>query len=129
MLDGNEFDTIGGSLVNLDESIELSMAKMELLNEKCGLNHGPISLVPENPKAVDYLCQMFGFSEERTITEEIRIPICEECMEALYDGDWVLLYCVICNSSQWIYKPESKLDFKPGVSVVWMDDCPKCPKE
>lgn len=129
MLIGNEFDTVGRSPLILNESIDISIAKMELLNEECGLSHGPKHLVPKKPLAVDYLCQMFGFSEEKTITDELRIPICAECIEGLYSGDWVLLYCITCNNSQWVYKPESKLDFNPGVSVVWMDECPKCPKE
>lgn len=113
------------SISSLDETLSIYLAKTDLINEKCYLKHGPSYMDIEIPKAVDYLCQYFGW--EKDITEQFRIPICSECIEGLYDRDWILIYCIICHNSQWIYKPYSRLDYHND--VIWLDNCPKCSNE
>ena len=75
------------------------------------LNHGP---GVEPPKATNYLCQrlddlnkedydpmMLSIPEFSGNLNEfgdtLRIPICDECIAALYDEDWLLFYCLTCN--------------------------------
>jgi len=122
MLDFN-FNYPTGTL-ELDDNLNEYLAKLDLLGEECHLKHAPEELAVEIPQAVDYLCQYFGFNKERSITELFRIPICDECIKGLYDPNWALLYCVGCNSSQWIWKPDSPLDFH--TDVVWLEGCPHC---
>ena len=110
----------------LDTNIELMLALCELDGEQCHLNHGP--LVDENPAAVEYLCQGFGDQETDTVQQEVRIPICEECANALYNEDWILVYCTFCNNSQWIYRPQAKLEYPDGNGIYWLDLCPFCTK-
>jgi hypothetical protein len=87
---------------------------------KCELNHG---FVLEQPEAVDFLCQKF-------ISFELNIPICKECAITLtYSKDWVLLFCVTCLNSQWVYLPNSKNNhlYNEDEKIKWMEDgCPKC---
>ena len=89
--------------------------------EVCDLNHGP---GVEKPQAVDYITQPLGDGGQ------LRIPVCEECRDALHSGGdrWVLLYCLNCLSSQWIDKRYSqRLYHYEGVDgVKWMRECPKC---
>jgi hypothetical protein len=56
----------------------------------------------------------------------LAIPICAECEAALFNDEWVLLYCVRCNASQWIYKPLAKRKYEKGQHVMFMTMCPKC---
>jgi hypothetical protein len=113
-------------LKDLDEMLGFFMAKAELdmINEKCHLNHG----IPEegNPPAVDYLCQNLGLMGIQEVDSTIRIPVCEECAEALYSNEWILFYCVRCHSSQWLYRKLAKREYKEGIHVVWFSVCPKC---
>lgn len=122
MLDFN-FSYNTGTL-ELENSLNEHIAKLELLNEQCHLKHGPEGYDIEIPRAIDYLCQYFGFTKERSITDLLRIPICGECIQGLYDPNWALMYCITCNNSQWIWKPDSKLEFH--TDVVWLDICPNC---
>lgn len=113
-----------GNPLSLDDGLDLHIARLELIDEQCHLKHAPEWMEVENPQAVDYLCQYFGFNKERSITELLRIPICEECIKGIYDPNWALAYCVTCHNSQWFWKPDSKLEFH--TDVVWVDACPKC---
>ncbi|MFA6887397.1 MAG: hypothetical protein WCQ65_10565 [Fermentimonas sp.] len=109
---------------NNDLNLLASMANLEIEDSKCQLNHG--IAFDDNPRAVDYLCQNLGNREFNLIDAELRIPICEECVEALTSDDWLLFYCIRCNNSQWLYKPKAKNKYKSGLHVVWLDICPKC---
>lgn len=93
------------------------IAKKELYNTKCDLNHYPY----KKEDAIDYLCQKFYMFE-------IRIPICQECIDALNSDVWILLYCINCCKSQWIYLPNSKKPYlyKYGEHVKWLKSCPMC---
>jgi hypothetical protein len=110
---------------DFDRNINLMMAKLELEGETCGLKHSKVD-PSENHKAVDYLCQNFGDMESGEVKQELRIPICKECTEALYDEDWILCYCVYCHHSQWIYRPYAKMAHPPGNGIYWCDVCPFC---
>jgi hypothetical protein len=71
--------------------------------------------------AVDCIYQKFTHFD-------IIVPVCEKCMERLTMDDWILLFCVECTESKWIYKPESKHkdSYQTGEHVRWMPACPKC---
>lgn len=125
MLDFNFNFLVGPQ--TLDESLDIYTARLELIGQTCGLKHAPEGFDIEVPPAVDYLCQYLGFNEERSITEMLRIPICEECIQGLYDPDWALIYCVTCHSSQWVWKPHSRFEFH--TDVAWVEVCPKCYEE
>jgi hypothetical protein len=115
-----------------DESIYKIHALIDLEGEHCHLKHSTEDPA-ENHPAVDYLCQGFGDKIETndgSIIEVpdsiIRIPICAECVEALLGDEWILLYCVNCNSSQWICRKYAKYPYPPWLHVKWMDECPIC---
>lgn len=109
--------------MNLNDSLELMMARLELDDTTCGLKHSKEDPA-ENHPAVNYLCQHLGTDGEAT--SGIRIPICQECEEALSDYNWILAYCTNCNKSQWIYRPKSKVQHPEGNGIYWCDVCPHC---
>jgi len=109
----------------LDFNFEMMMARVELAGEDCHLKHSHLDPV-ENHPAVDYLCQKLGDTKTDIEIQELRIPICQECVEALYDEDWILAYCTYCHASQWIFRPRSKVEHPPGNGIYWMDVCPHC---
>jgi len=111
---------------DLDKNINEFLAKVELEGRQCHLNHGPQHLDIEEHNAINYICQNLGDTQSKTVTGQIRIPICEECINGLLSGEWLLVYCITCHSSQWIYKSESRLDFKEGLNLLWLDECPAC---
>lgn len=90
---------------------------LELLEGKveCGLTKC-------NQKAVDYVIQPVG--KDNNVEIELVIPVCLGCSKYIGHYEWVLLYCVKCNESQWVYKPWAKLTYTE--SVVWMNECPRC---
>jgi hypothetical protein len=109
----------------LDEQLSNLVAQAELVNETCGLKHSEEDPA-ENHGAVDFLTQRLGDPQITEIHEELRIPVCKECIEALYDEDWILAYCVNCHKSQWIYRPLAKKEYQPGNLIFWLDVCPFC---
>jgi hypothetical protein len=111
--------------IQLDEQLERMFAKLELEGEFCHLKHSK-SDPAENHPAIDYLCQGLGDQDENEVQQVLRIPICEECAEALYDPDWILAYCTYCHASQWIYRLKSKIAHPKGNGIYWMDVCPHC---
>lgn len=117
------FSGLRGDL-DLDDTIDTFMAKLDLKGQECGLKHVPNGYDIEQPPAVEYLCQNLGYSETGEVTEVLRVPICQECVEGLLDPNWALLYCVTCHNSQWVYKPKSSYEFH--TSVVWLNECPHC---
>lgn len=106
----------------LEKRLNEFIAKTELLTEVCYLNHNG-----ENPpKATNYLCQYVGHYKEKVATGLLRIPICDECIAALYDSDWLLFYCLNCNSSQWLIKSKAKKYYPEWESVKFLAQCPNC---
>jgi len=102
-----------GLLANLSESY-------------CELSHG---IDTEKKKAVDYLVVPMGYKESNgieTVTDFLTIPICQECKEAIESNEWILLYCLNCNESQWIIKELARHQYSNNVN--FMKYCPKCYK-
>jgi len=100
-----------------DEVFNNAILKAELIGKPCGIRH----FLNEGMMAVTYINQKFrGF---RAV-----IPICQICVNRLEHDDWVLLYCVRCNQSIWIYKPESisPTNYKKGEHIKWLDYCKFC---
>lgn len=98
-----------------------------LTEEVCGLSHGPDPDVNDGKKVVDYIAQGLGVHEGEGVSrieDRLVVPICEDCANALYDGVWVLLYCLSCNRSQWIIKELAKREYKNN--IVWMPECQNC---
>ncbi len=108
----------------LDDNINNFIDRLSLENETCCLKHGPKEMEIKAPPAVDFLCQHIGFKDDNIATEVLRIPICKECAEALLNPEWLLVYCVGCNSSQWIFKPKAYNKVTEG--IIWLDECPEC---
>ena len=106
----NEFDF---RVQNIIDNLEIS-------EEKCHLDHKDNS----EHKAIDYLCQ--NFKNKYDQLDLLKIPICGECAQALHGNEWVLIYCIHCNRSQWIHRSEAKLQYGKDVHVVWLDICPWC---
>ena len=113
----------------LDVSIDNYLAKLSLEGESCALNHGPGVKLNGESKAVNLICQNFGEPSSGTVMDQVRIPICENCEKGLTNGKWVLLYCITCNSSQWILKEKAKLKYNDDVGIIWLDECPICVKK
>ena len=111
----------------LDEEINLMMAKVELAGEYCHLKHSEYDPA-ENHPAVNYLCQNLGDKETGEVKQTLRIPICEECSESLYDENWILVYCTYCNKSQWILRRLAKFEYPEGNLIYFLDICPFCAK-
>ncbi len=114
---------------DFDKYLNHLLAVAGLIEELCYLNHGT-DITP--PQAVDYLCQYVGKTSEGLEGAEslLRIPICKECAETLlYDEDWLLFYCLTCNSSQWLIKSKAKKLYPKGESIRFLSMCPKCATE
>jgi len=109
----------------LNENFNMMLAYLELGDETCGLKHNKKD-PSTNYAAVNFLCQNLGDPTTEKYKQELRIPICNECSMALYDKDWVLVYCTYCNKSQWIYRPLAKNSHPPGNIIYWLDVCPFC---
>jgi len=109
----------------LDRLLGEMVARAELSGETCGLKHSEADPA-ENHLAVDFLCQDLGDQKTGGIKQELRIPICAECAEALLDPNWILCYCVFCQCSQWIYRPYAKTKHPEGNGIYFMDVCPFC---
>jgi hypothetical protein len=107
----------------IDDKLFEFMSIVELNNEVCHLKHTPSSN-DEEYLAVNYLCQTMGFDDD--IDSQIRIPICEECSYALCGKEWLLFYCIGCNSSQWLLKSKARRYYDPDTSVMWLKSCPNC---
>lgn len=108
----------------LDSHLDYLIADIGLIGERCHLNHGPME---DPPSAKVYLCQYIG-RRDNPNTEPIllRIPICVECSYALYDEDWLLFYCLTCNSSQWLLKNKAKRLYPKWESIRFLHTCPEC---
>jgi len=109
----------------LGEELGYMVARAELENETCGLKHS-YKDPAENHQAIDLLVQKIGNTKTEEATQEIRIPVCAECADALYDDNWVLVYCIYCHKSQWISRRLAKNEYPAGNLIYWTDVCPHC---
>ena len=108
-----------------DIILENLVAETELEGQECVLNHNDGL---ERP-AVDFLCHQMGLELSNGNYEadsELRIPICEECVNGLTSGKWILFYCIGCNESQWLQKNYAKMDYQEGTNIITLKTCPKC---
>lgn len=105
----------------LDEKITDLLSTVEQSLSCCCLNHNDSKTYP----AVASLCQNINLNLIDGCIQ-VRLPICQDCMEALEDTNWILCYCVTCHSSQWIYRPQAKRKYPSGNIIFWMGECPKC---
>lgn len=115
----------------IEMELDQLLAKANLENEICGLRHTSDDPAKNHP-AVDYLCQRMGYklSEGESVADaEIRIPICKDCIDALYSGEWILFYCLYCGESSWALRGRTKHDFPKDVSIVGFRSCPNCKKD
>jgi hypothetical protein len=104
------------------------LAGLNLEGQTCMLNHNDEI---ERP-AVDYLCHQMGYSlpdGDYEADAELRIPICEECVQGLCGGKEILFYCIGCNASQWMLKSQSKKEYPEGTNIIALKKCPKCYNE
>lgn len=92
-----------------------------LIGEKCALRHRD-----EPGDAVNAICQYLGTSNgiQSEVTQELRIPICQECLEAILSKEWVVIYCATCHSSQWICKELARRSY--DTEVIILGSCPVC---
>jgi hypothetical protein len=109
----------------LTEDLGYLLARVELEGETCGLKHSKYDPA-ENHEAVDYLVQNLGDQKTGEVTQQIRIPVCQECIEALSDPNWILVYCTYCHKSQWICRRLAKNEYPDGNLIYWADVCPFC---
>jgi hypothetical protein len=107
------------------DDLNFILEKAELENETCHLKHSNEDPA-ENHPAVEYLCQRLGNKKTDTVYQEIRVPVCLECAEAIDNPKWILMYCVFCFKSQWVYRPFAKYYYPPGNLIYWLDVCPFC---
>ena len=109
----------------LDCVIDDFIAITELESEPCGLDHKD----KEYHQAIDYLCKKIGYTTlngNDVVEAELRIPICQECADALINNEWVLFYCIECNSSQWLCRKYAKRMYPSDVNLIALKTCPKC---
>lgn len=109
----------------LSEDLNFILEHAELENETCNLKHSKEDPA-ENHSAVEYLCQRLGNKKTDTVYQEIRVPVCLECVEAIDNPDWILIYYIYCFKSQWVYRPFAKYHYPSGNLVYWLDTCPFC---
>jgi len=111
----------------LDHYLELLMAQANLIGQVCHLNHGS---GVEPPEAVDYLCQHLGDIRSNWPEILLTIPVCVECAYALtYEEDWLLFYCLSCNSSQWLMKSRARKLYPKWQNLIFLYKCPMCFEE
>jgi len=108
------------NILKFNDGLQNLIDIIELKGTNCVLDHKD----DKKREAVDYLSQRFKDKYDKIDT--LRIPVCGECAEALCGVDWVLLFCIYCGRSQWVYRPKAKLKYGKDVHVIWMDICPWC---
>ena len=103
----------------------------ELEGETCGLNHGEDD---EDHFAVDYLTIPMASVKDPEDKFDTTIPICQDCLNALYGDEWTLLFCLDCGSSAWVLQAAAKLKYTHLQSgkhyhMLGLKGCPHCSKE
>lgn len=98
---------------------------------RCALKHAPGE---EVPPPVDYIVIPLGNIETGETIHELTIPVCEECAEALYSKEWVLILCLRCSANQWICRELAQLKYFHKTSgklykMIGLYGCPECNNE
>ena len=80
-------------------------------------------------RAVDYIVLPVGYRDGacEVAVREVAIPVCAECADSLQGDEWTLLYCIECNSSQWIARAKARLKYRHH--LIWLRGCPECTNE
>ena len=52
--------------------------------------------------------------------------ICAECVDALCGKEWILFYCLKCNSSQWVKRALARKSYPANMNIMFYDECPNC---
>lgn len=107
--------------IMIDE-FNLLQSVMNVQEDLCSLWHHKDEKLPH---AIDYIVQDLGFND--AATQQIRIPLCQQCINALNSGEWVLFYCIGCNESRWHNKEMSKHEWENN-TIKFFDVCPCCKK-
>ena len=108
--------------------IEKVVVIADLVDSFCELNHGPNTKSSDFP-ATNALVVPIGYRESTNIDVAKRnytIPICNECALGLEGNEWVLLYCLECNKSQWIAREKAKNKYHPDDHIIWKIGCHNC---
>lgn len=102
------------------DGLEGLVLGIELGSIKCDLEH----LGQEGEEnAVDYIYQKFTYFD-------VSIPVCQNCIDKLYDINWKLWYCTNCCESHWIHINDSKQkELYKTNEIQWVYMCPKCFKK
>ncbi len=101
----------------------------ELADSYCELNHGP-GTQREEYQAVNYIVMPMGYKEDEikeVMVRELVVPVCRECLDALSDNKWTLLYCFDCCQSQWVNRQRAKNRYRHN--ILWLRGCPSCSNE
>lgn len=109
--------------------------KIELLQDLdgktlCDLNHGK-GYSDSDIIAVDYVVLPMGMVKDNNVSEHLVMAVCPYCIESMYDREWVLLCCLACGQTRWIWRRYSKLQYinaKTGqpYDILLLDGCPDC---
>lgn len=100
------------------EIIKLEIAK----GTPCDLSHKGMDS-KEFHRAIDVIQQDIGYYNQRQYS--VTIFVCQDCVNRLYSPNFILLYCLKCNHSQWIVKPYAKMNYGQK-HICWMSCCPDC---
>jgi len=113
-----------------DIQLDLLTAQANLDDEICGLMHIKSDPAKNHP-AVDYLCNRMGYTDDdgnQVADAELRIPICQDCLDAFLSDEWILFYCVYCGESQWMLRSRAKNGYPEDTRIIALRSCPKCNK-
>lgn len=116
------------SIEMFDFVLEQLVADADLQDAHCELFHTKDDPA-ENHPAVDYLCHQFGLQlpdGDFVADTEIRIPVCQDCVNALCGDEWILFYCVGCGASRWVNRRLSQHEYPKNTHVIGFEECPEC---
>lgn len=98
------------------DPFERFIALANFIDSYCDLHH-----TQYKPPTINQIIQVLDTGDK------LSINICEECLEALQGDEWVLLYCVNCLESRWVWKEASKMSYQHN--ILWLNGCPECTNE
>ena len=109
--------------------------KVELLQDLdgktlCDLNHGK-GYSDSDIIAVDYIVLPMGMVKDNKASDHLVFTACEYCIESMYDPEWVLLVCISCGQTRWVWRKYSRLQYinvetKQPYDIILMEGCPDC---
>ena len=108
-------------LADLDSTDTFCMLKHQDKMERVASDYIIIPLGDKNDPVID-------------VVDELVIPLCSECINGFQDQDWLLIFCIKCMASQWVYKPIAKLDYRNKImdysyNGIVLNGCPECGNE